>query len=341
MRFLPTPALPKLALPTLALALGLICSALAQPALAQEARWDVINEYPASSLPGEADSFFAEAVKAKAAGKLTITPIPDAKSGLRTREQLKAVSDGRFAMANSFGGALGDEAPLFLLSSLPFVTASTADARALYDAAKPLYEKLFATRGQKLLYISPWPPSGIWSAAPLKDLAALKALKIRTYDKTGTEVLAQVAASAGIVSFSDLNPKLDSGEINAVLSSGDGGAGRQLWKYTRNFSEILYAVPLSFASVSLDAWQKLDATTQAAVEAAAAETSEHQWQAMSGRVAINYKRMRDNGVTIDDAPPKEVMEALRAAAAQSVAQWKTTADPAAQQVLTDFLARPR
>jgi TRAP-type C4-dicarboxylate transport system substrate-binding protein len=309
--------------------------------LAQETRWDVINEYPASSLPGEADSFFAEAVKAKAAGKLTINPIPDAKSGRRTREQLKAVSDGRFAMANSFGGALGDEAPLFLLSSLPFVTASTADAKALYDAAKPLYEALFAARSQKLLYISPWPPSGIWSAAPLKDLAALKALKIRTYDKTGTEVLAQVAASAGIVSFSDLNPKLDSGEINAVLSSGDGGAGRQLWKYTRNFSEILYAVPLSFASVSLDAWQKLDAATQAAVEAAAVETSAHQWQAMSGRVAVNYKRMRDNGVAIDEAPPKEVMDALRTAAAQSVAQWKTTADPAAQQVLTEFLARPR
>lgn len=100
-------------------------------------------------------------------------------------------------------------------------------------------------------------------------------------------------------------------------------------------------MPLSFASVSLDAWQKLDTATQAAVEAAAAETSAHQWQAMSGRVATNYKRMRDNGVTIDEAPPKDVMDALRAAAAQSVAQWKTTADPAAQQVLTEFLARPR
>lgn len=323
-------------LPALAFMLSLTC-----PALAQEVTWELINEYPASSLPGEADAVFAAAVKTKAGGKLAIRPIPDAKSGLRTREQLKAVSDGRFAMANSFAGALSDEDPLFLLSSLPFVTASTADANALYEAAKPLYEKLFAARGQKLLYISPWPASGIWSAAPLKDIAALKALKIRTYDRTGTDVLAQVAASASVVSFADLNAKLEAGEINAVLSSGDGGAGRQLWKYARNFSEIVYALPLSFGSVSLDAWNKLDATTQGAVLAAAAETSAHQWQAMSGRVAINYARMRENGVAIDEAPPREVMEALRAAAAQSVAQWKTKASPEAQAILTEFLARPR
>jgi TRAP-type transport system periplasmic protein len=323
------------------LAAWVVTLGLILPATAQETTWELINEYPASSLPGEADSFFAEAVKAGTAGKLAIRPIPDAKSGLRTREQLKAVSDGRFAMANSFAGALSDEDPLFLLSSLPFVTASNADARALYDAARPLYETLFASRGQKLLYISPWPASGIWSAAPLTDLAALKALKIRTYDKTGTDVLAQVATSASVVSFADLNGKLESGEINAVLSSGDGGAGRQLWKYTRNFAEIVYALPLSFGSVSLDAWQKLDGSTQAAVLKAAAETSEHQWQAMSGRVAVNYKRMRDNGVAIDETPPKDVMDALRGAAAQSVAAWKARATPQAQQVLAAFLARAR
>ena len=192
---------------------------------------DLINEYPATSLPGEADAFFAKAMEAKTGGRVTINPIPDAKSGLRTRDQLKAVTDGKFAMADSFGGALGDDSPVFLLSSLPFVTPSMADARILFELALPLYEKLFAERRQKLLYVVPWPPSGIWSAIPVTSVDALKSLKIRTYDKTSTDVLSRVAASATIVSFSDLNPKLEAGDINAVLSSGDGGAGRQLWKY--------------------------------------------------------------------------------------------------------------
>ena len=190
------------------------------------------------------------------------------------------------------------------------------DARISYELSLPLYEQLFAERKQKLLYVVPWPPSGIWSAAPLSDAAALKALKIRTYDETGTSVLARIAASAAIVSFSDLDPKLQAGEINAVLSSGDGGAGRQLWKYLRHFSDINYAVPLSFASISLAAWESLDDAGRAAMTEAARETTERQWTVLATRLADNVARMKANGVAIDAKPPADVMEALRAAAAR-------------------------
>ncbi|MEA2872514.1 MAG: hypothetical protein QOH67_2490 [Hyphomicrobiales bacterium] len=312
--------------------------ALSAPAPAQ-VTLDLINEYPATSISGEADTFFAEAVKRKSDGRVLIQPIPDAKSGLRSRDQLKAVTDGKFAMANSVGGTLGEESPVFLLSSLPFVTPTMEDARALYAAARPLYENLFAERKQKLLYVVPWPPSGIWSAAPVNDIGALKALKIRTYDNTGTEVLAKVAAAAAIVSFSDLDPKLEKGEINAVLSSGDGGAGRQLWKYLRNFSEVGYARPLSFGSVSLAAWTSLDDAGRAAIEDAARETTERQWAALAGRLSENFARMRQNGVAIDEKPPADVMAALRAAAETVVTDWSNRAGPEAQRVLREYQAR--
>jgi TRAP-type C4-dicarboxylate transport system substrate-binding protein len=282
--------------------------AFARPACAQ-VTLDLINEYPATAISGEADAFFADAVKRKSDGRIVIRPIPDAKSGFRSRDQLKAVTDGRFAMANTVGGTLGEEDPVFLLSSLPFVTPGVADARALYDMAKPLYEQLFAARKQKLLYVVPWPPSGIWSAAPVSDIAALKALKIRTYDNTGTAVMAKVAASAAIVTFSELNAKLEKGEINAVLSSGDGGAGRQMWKYLKNFSDVGYALPVSLASISLSTWTSLDDAGRAAIEEAANETSEHQWAALAGRLAENFARMRQNGVVIDETPPADVMAA--------------------------------
>jgi TRAP-type C4-dicarboxylate transport system substrate-binding protein len=83
--------------------------------------------------------------------------IPDAKSGLRSRDQLKAVTDGKFAIADSIGGTLGDESAVFLLSSLPFVTPTVDGARTLYRLAQPLYEQLFAERKQKLLYVAAWP----------------------------------------------------------------------------------------------------------------------------------------------------------------------------------------
>lgn len=309
---------------------------LVAPVAAETVTLDLINEYPATSLPGEADAFFAEAVKRRTDGRVVIQPIPDAKSGLRTREQIKAVAEGRFAMADSFGGALGDESPVFLLSSLPFVTRSADDAQALYAAARPLYEKLFADRRQKLLYVVPWPASGIWSAAPVNSTDALKALKIRTYDKTGTEVFAKVATSATVVSFADLNGRLEAGDITAVLSSGDGGAGRQLWKFLRHFSEIGYAAPLSFTAISLDVWERLDAPARAALEEAARETTARQWTVLAGRLSENYARMRTNGVTIDERPPADVMEALRAAAAATVSAWLAGVGPEARKIFEDY-----
>jgi TRAP-type C4-dicarboxylate transport system substrate-binding protein len=312
--------------------------ALAPPAAAQTITLDLINEYPATAISGEADTFFADAVRRNSEGRIVIRPIPDAKSGLRSREQLKAVSEGRFALADSVGGTLGDESPVFLLSSLPFVTPSIKDAHDLYEAALPLYEQLFAERRQKLLYVVPWPPSGIWSAAPLDSVDALRRLKIRTYDSTGTDVLARIASLATIVSFSDLNPKLEAGEINAILSSGDGGAGRQMWRYLRYFADINYAVPLSFTAISLDVWTGLDDAGRAAILRAARATTERQWAALTTRLAENFARMRANGVTIDDKPPAEVMAALRAAADVSVADWQAKAGPAARAILDQYRA---
>ena len=63
-------------------------------------------------------------------------------------------------------------------------------------------------------------------------------------------------------------PKLADGSLNAVLSSGDGGAGRKLWEYLPYFSEITYSLPLSVASVNQAAYDGLSTDTRAAVDAA-------------------------------------------------------------------------
>jgi TRAP-type C4-dicarboxylate transport system substrate-binding protein len=324
----------KTSILTVLLAVALACPAAAQVTL------DLINEYPANSITGEADTFFADAVKTKTGGRVVIRLLPNAESKLRTHEQLKAVSEGRHAMATSFGGALGGDNPVFLMSSLPFVTPTARDQRSLYEASRTHYERLFAERKQRLLYAVAWPTSGIWSSAPLANVDTLKTLKIRTYDKTSTDVLAKVAAYATLVSFNDLNTRLEAGEINAVLSSGDGGAGRGLWKSLRHFSAVGYAAPLSFTSISLDAWSKLDDSERAALEEAARETYARQWMALDSRGTQNYARMRENGVVIDEKPPADVMNALHAAADATIADWLARVGPEAKAVLQEFRARP-
>ena len=308
--------------------LATLAIVIATPAMGQAAtEWQLANEYPATSLPGEGDVYFAKLVAEKTKGKITIIPVPDAKLGFKSREQLKAVAEGKVPMADSFGGAIAEDVPVLGFSSLPFLAADIAQARFLYKASRTAYETAFERHNQKLLYATPWPPSGIWAKEPVTTVETLSRLKIRTYDLTGSLVFMSLGSKASLVSFAELPAKIASGEIDAVLSSGDGGAGRKLWEHFPQFTAINYAIPLSFTTVNLDRWKALDDGLRRALEDAAFETELHQWKALDGRLEQNYERMRANGMTIVTEVPLPLRTRLREAAKAAIDEWSTKAGP--------------
>ncbi|CAB3876433.1 TRAP transporter substrate-binding protein [Achromobacter denitrificans] len=291
------------------------------------------TEYPATSMPGQGVSTFADLVRAKTAGEVIIDASYDASKGIKSADMIDAVEARKVDAGDAFAGALAVKYPLFGVSSLPFLADSLSKARNLNKAARPAYEKLLAAHGQKLLYTTPWPASGIWSKKKLDSVAALKSLSIRTYDATSQAVMQKAGARAQNISFADAMPLIASGEVNAVLSSGDGGAGRKLWEHLPHFAEINYAMPVSIATMNLEAYQALDARTRRAIDQAAAQTETEQWKRIDGRLQQNYANMRKNGVAINTAVPLAVRKALKDAAADSVKAWKAAAGPEADAIL--------
>ena len=85
---------------------------------------------------------------------------------------------------------------------------------------------------------------------------------MRTYDAAGTAVLRAAGAAPAQLSFAD-----------AVLSSGDGGAGARLWEVLPHFTALDYASPLSLAFCGMAA---LDALPGPAREGVA------EWAARAG-----------------------------------------------------------
>jgi TRAP-type C4-dicarboxylate transport system substrate-binding protein len=306
-------------------------------------QWALANEYPANSITAESDELFAKLVADATQGKVSIVAMPGGKLGYKSREQLRAVESGQVAMADTFAGAAADSDPLFGLATLPFLAGDVAQARALYAAARPVYEAAFAKRGQKLLYATPWPPSGLWTRTRATSVDAMKSLAVRTYDKTGTDLFTRLGAKAAVVSFNDLPAKLQSGEVNAALSSGDGSAATRLWDVLKHFDEIGYAIPLSFTTVNLDKWEGLDPLTRRRVEAAAARAEETVWRGLEQRNAENHERMRVHGVAIytaadfDAALPAQLREAARAA----WDEWAAQAGPEGAALLAKAIAANR
>ena len=302
---------------------------------AQGAVWTMATEYPATTVSGGGIAFFATRLAEESGRRLTILPSYDASFGLKSAEIVSAVRDGRLAAGCAFGGTLGGVDPIFLLPSLPFVATSAEESRRLLDKAGGLNASRFARAGQRLLYAAPWPPSGIWARKPIRAPSDLVALRVRVYDATGVEVFGAVKADAVSLSFADTESRVASGAIEAVLSSGDGGAGRKLWEHLPHFTEIGYAVPLSFATLAAPLYDKLPNEMKEAVDRAAAATQAHGWESLAHRLEENYARMRAYGVTI--TPASDVTPELRGLLARgaggAIEKWKRDAGPEAAKLV--------
>jgi TRAP-type C4-dicarboxylate transport system substrate-binding protein len=303
-----------------------------------QAVWDMPTEYPQTAMPGLGLTTFARHVAESSAGKLQIKPSFDATGGIKSAGMLTAIAEGKVPAGDAFAGALEAEDAIFALPSLPFLVTSIADAKRLADLARPHLAAALQKKGQRLLYLTPWPPTGVWSKNPLKTKEDLAGLSIRTYDKVSSEVFAGVGAKAAWMNFADAMPKLADGSINAVLSSGDGGAGRKLWDYLPFFTAITYSLPLSVASLTPAVYDGLSPELRAAVDASGRRTESELWLALSTRLDENYQRMRENKVNLDATPAPAVIAALQSAAAVAQGVWCTRAGPVCQQTLDAFKA---
>jgi len=319
-----------------ALALGL---AAAPWGVAAAETWDLANEYNATSIHAEGDVFFADLLKEKSGGAIEIVPHFGGALGYKSLDQFDAVGDGAIPLADTYVGPLGGIDPMFLLPSLPLLAKTAEEAALLYEVAKPYYDEIFAASNQRLLYSSPWPPSGIWAKKPVASMAELANLKIRTYDANGTITLKAAGAAPIQLSWADVVPQLSTGGIDAVLTSAESGTNAKFWEQLSHFTEINYAMPLNMLHINLDVFDGLTPELQQAVVEAAEATSERNWQAVLKRVDENYAEMQQNGLTVVTDVPQDYLEALNEAGHEALDDWLAKTGEKGQAIIQAYTAK--
>ena len=284
--------------------------------------WDMPNEYGATSIPAEADRLFAERVKMKSDGKLVITNHFGGSLGYKSRDHWSAVEDGAVPIASTYTGVFAGIDPIFQLQSLPFVATNPKEAKALLGAMRPWLETAFAKGGQKYLLGAPWTPVGIWSKREITDAKGLENLKIRSYDKTGTLTLKNAGAAAIQLSWADVVPALSTGTIEAVLTSDEGGLSAKFYEYMDHFHHVGFTMGTNMIHMSQAAFDDLSPELQQVVLDAAAEVESEAWANINDRIALNIKRLEDNGVTSVTDVPTSFIEHLRKSGDPVTAEWR-------------------
>ena len=320
------------------LLISLLLAMTLSGAQAADYQWDMANEYNDTSIHAEGDKLFSERLAELSDGAIEITHHFGGAIGFKSKDQLDAVGDGALPIANTYVGPLGGIEPMFLLPSLPFLAATTEEGRRLYEIARPEYERIFADNNQKLLYASPWPPSGIWAGEPVAGMEDLQNLKIRTYDANGTITLRAAGAAPIQLSWADVVPQLSTGGIEAVLTSAEGGTNAKFWEHLSHFTEVNYAMPLNMVHINLDTWESLSPELQEAVLEAARAAEDHVWEAVQTRVRENYTAMEEAGMTVVTEVPDDYLAALREAGSEARADWLEKTGETGQAILDSYLA---
>jgi TRAP-type C4-dicarboxylate transport system substrate-binding protein len=318
-------ALPRICVALVFAAAVALCAEPAPAQVTSPVTWRMTTEYPETSISGIGLATFSKRVAERTGGFVITSNTFDNELKINSIEMARAAQEGRIAGGDAFVGPLSAREAVFGLPTLPFVVQSVETARAVNERTRPLYEKALAAQGLKLLYVTIWPATGLWSDRAIESADDLSKLSMRTYDTSSTELMRAAGVNAELLPMDVALAGLREHRLNAFLTSGDGGAGRKLWDFLPYFTAINYAMPISLAFVRNEALAALSEDTQANVLAAARDTEQSQFDLLSNRTAENYARMRANGVRIADPAPPSVVEALRRAADSPILAWKARA----------------
>ena len=311
----------------------MLCGVMAPAAHAGQT-WSIATEYPMDTVAGRGVEAFAEALSRETGGALT------GKTEFMARHEasdlMSAVLDDRLQVADLFTGSLAQLDPVFELSTLPFEVQSVDESRRLACLARSAYRSALSRAGLHLLFISPWPPTGLWSRQPISTEEDMASLRIRTYDAASAQVLSGFGARAASLPVQDVKPLLRIGALDGVLSSGDGAVGKSLQPDLPNFAAIHYAFPVSFVVMSQARYEALPGHLRQEVDRAGGQVQQELWAALPERVEQNYAEMRRTGVAVNTTIDDALQERLHEVGQARVNEWLSRVPPDDADIISRF-----
>ena len=229
---------------------------------AAKTSWNANVAWPPSNHHSIGMAQFAEKIKTLTNGELDIAVQYGGALGYKGPELLKVVRDGLVPISDIFIGGVAGEAKIFQITTLPFLIQSMSEAKLLSEIARPYFDKTATQWKQKILYIAPWPSTGLWTMKEVQAVADMKGLKIRTYDKNGAMVVEAAQGTPYALPFSEVYTSLATGLIDSVITSTSTAVDGKFWEVLKYYQRLNMTVATNMVTVNLRRFNKLDKKTQ-------------------------------------------------------------------------------
>ncbi len=318
--------------------LVLICVVFTFGALSDvmaKTKWDMHLNYPAGNFHSQGAQRFADAVKKATGGELNIVLHAGAALGFKGPELLRSVAEGQLAIAEVPTGMVEGDAPVLALTAQPFISATAAEQRLLYEKAKSTYAKVLKKFNQFTLYTSVWPFSGIYTQREIKSASDLKGLKMRVYDGTGLAFGKATGIAARKMPFSEVYPAMKAGLLDSMYTSSVSGVDAKAWEILKFFTPINIVGPVNMINVNLDAWNKLPENTRKTVTEIAAKMEDEMWKLAGDMDAKSLATLKEKGMAVSTVS-KEFRAELDALGVKLRAEWAKKVGADAKTILDAY-----
>jgi TRAP-type C4-dicarboxylate transport system substrate-binding protein len=171
---------------------------------------------------------------------------------------------------------IGDE-PLLGVETSPFLITSYADLRKLHAVLRPEWDKVAAKYNQKFLYAVPSPLQYMFLKVKTDSVDGLKGIKIRGADKTTVDICNAIGMAGVVIPWGELIPALASGRVEGVATSATSGVDGKFWEFLKYIYPTNHTWSSNLVSINLDAWAKIPAAHQKAIEELAKKLEPEFW----------------------------------------------------------------
>lgn len=299
-----------------------------------ETRWDMPTPYGDSNFHTQNIAAFAEDVKAKTDGSVTIT-VHAAGSLFKHPEIKNSVRKGLAPIGEVLVSRLANEDAVFGVDSVPFLAPSYDKAWKLYQASKPGLEEKLDEQGLQLLFAVPWPPQGIYAKNEVTNGGDLKGLKFRAYN-AATERLAQLAGAVPTqVEVPDIATAFSTGRVEAMITSPSTGANSKAWDFLTHYHDTQAWLPKNMVIVNKRAFDGLSDAEKAAILEAAELAEKRGWEASKVETKTKTNVLIENGIKVVQ-PSKQLIEDLAAIGETMAAEWQDDAGEAGAAVIEAY-----
>ena len=315
----------------------LFAAVFAASAAHAQTKWDMPTPYSDGEFHTRNAKIFVEDVKKATNGALDITLHANG-SLIKHPDILRAVSTGQVNVGEILLGQFGNEDPIFAADNVPFVAPGYDAAWKFYQAQKPFLEKKLQGRGMKLLYSVAWPGQGLYTKDPVKSVADLKGLKMRTYSPLTARLAELLGASPTVVQVPEVPQMFATGAMHAMVTSSATGTTTKAWEFVKNYTKTNAWNPKNVIMVNERAFARLPKDQQDALLKAASAAEPRGWEMSKAREKEGDDTLAKNGVNVSEPSP-ELKASLAKIGEQMASEWEKSAGADGQALLKAYKAK--